>query len=177
MKKRRLLIVCFVVIAVFTVLITTGCKGLQGPSVYLVDDNGARYYSGSSIFLGEVQDTGGLQFLTENFYLVNGTGLDITISGAPDITLIIETRSVSTGSTSYNTTPPNNPMTLDYSLLQATLAKDSDSSAIVIGLDATVGAGALMIKRRYLIEMTDGAEDYDFVFEVYGYVLDSGGSW
>ncbi len=178
MNKRKLLIICIAVLAVSAAFLTAGCKGPEGPSVYLEAEDGTRYYSGGSIYLGEVYNQLTHQFLSENFYLVNETYNTLTLNGSVMVALVMETRLSSSGSYQYTLSPPADAITLDTGALQTSISDNSRSGAIVFGMDATSGSySSVCIRRRYLIEITDGSEDYDFIIDVFGYVLSSTGTW
>jgi len=61
---------------------TDGQDGLSSPSIYLEDDNGTRYYSGSTVFLGQTNSvTGGGDSITSTFRVINESGTPLSLTG------------------------------------------------------------------------------------------------
>jgi len=193
--KKRLLLTVFGALFVFVVL-TTGCDllagapgqdgadgrdGVNGLTLYLVDDSGTRYYSGGSVFLGEVEESGGMngfpQTLTLNLSLVNDTGRVLTFNGTPELAYEWGQTLDQYMYLDFSTTTEMGNELSVTSAITGTLSAGAVSAPIVCTMDvATLGStNSYVVRRRYIIELTDGIENYDFVFEVFGYILTSYG--
>jgi hypothetical protein len=165
-----------------------GPRGATGPTLYLKDSTGARYYSGSSIFLGVAPDIDFVRTpVSKTLSLVNATDGAISlvggssaqravpISGGWDSSYIVNpgaSPTISVGVGNYELySDGSGPVLLTLS--QGTAPLDSipagGSTDFVATLTGAYAQGGLF-RRTYEIEAEDksGAED-DFIFEVYGF--------
>ena len=144
---------------------TDGTNGLDGPTVYLIDNDDIRYYSGASIYIGSVKS--GEPDIIKTFKIINDTN---SIQYFLEQTLEFETYSDQFGTIHFSEL---GCLTLANSALTANLAIGigAESPAFTFTLDSSENA---LIRRRYVIKLDDnGSENYNFVFEVYGYSFNS----
>ena len=145
-----------------------GADGGPGPSLYLADSLGNRYYSGATIYLGYVEENA-TETLNTVLHIVNNTGEDLTLTGPPYVSLEFEHSTTNTGASSLTPVPE---LTLDITALTSSLLTGADSPDFTFTINMLANK---LIRRRYRIEVDGAVEEYDFIFEVYGFSVDSGG--
>lgn len=155
---------------------TAGADGVPGPSVYLRDADGFRYYSGGEIYLG-YSDSGNPDTVTA-LEMVNETAAALTLTASPVIAEVLEFLEYKTGDMIFN--DPGSfvsYLTLDQSALvqNETITAGSSSESFSFNLNWNSGGSDILVRRRYTLELSDGTEDFNFVFEVYGFAVSSTG--
>ncbi len=146
-----------------------GADGLPGPTLYLTDSNGVRIYSGGSYYLGKTPDES--NSVTTVLNLVNDTSAALTLSGTPVVELVVTTNIFYTGESYSNV--DNGEIAEDFSGVASSLATGASSGDMIFVLDYK--DAKCEVRKRYRILMDDGVDEYNFVFEVYGFVVTSAG--
>jgi len=175
MKKMRCSYRIVIFLLFLTIILFTGCdpggdSGTLSNSVYLKNmTDGSKIYSGGSINLGTI-DLAESSF-TVTYRLVNDLGEDITLAETPDfVNFLFEIVYPEEDGPSYSTseaTAYENYFTMNQDLLWDTLSSGSESGNLVFTMNNR--SGNYLVRRRYLIALSDDTGFLDFEFEVYGY--------
>jgi hypothetical protein len=158
----------------------SGDIGAQGPSVYVVDSSGNRFYSGGTIDLGFLpRGPGGLQSKFSTYSFANKTGglLSIAQVGGKYISEVsgefIGLRGSSGVFATLGGAETLQEISVWTDLLGGTLPADGSLQPFVLRICAPNGNTNREgeFKKQLNVALTDSAsENYNFTFEVYGIV-------
>jgi len=151
----------------------TSVQGVPGPTIYLSDSSGNRYYSGGIVDLGMLYRSSGIP-TPVSYALWNNTGGSLTIKSMAVVGGEYDGELTVGGPESFavwNGTSETLPEIVVPTPLPVGVLPNNGSSSFSLQLNAPNGGGNRfgVFRKQYSIAMT-GSSAYDFTFEVYGVI-------